>query len=96
MRIVVGPGYIENRIGGVSYRVSPNAFFQTNNSAAPILLQTVREFAGDISGKSVLDLYCGTGFFAIALGGACASMVGVELVDDAVIDAQTQSSIILR
>ncbi len=101
LHTISGNGYIEEEIGGFTYRISPNAFFQTNSYASPILLDTVKEFCGDVSDKHVLDLYCGTGFFSIALasqapspfegeggGRGVANIIGVELVEDAIVDAR--------
>src|SRR3989338_2201299 len=93
LRIIDGPGYVEETIDGVRYRISPNAFFQTNAYAAPMLLTTVREFAGDLEDKTLLDLYCGTGFFAVAMAGQAARTVGVEMVADAVNDARVNAAL---
>ena len=51
----------EGMVGGVSYLVSPTAFFQTNVGAAEQLVNLVLEEVG--AAKTVLDLYCGTGCF---------------------------------
>ncbi len=91
LRVIDGPGTIEESIEGVKFRISPNAFFQTNSYAAPMLLSTVREFAGDLSDKTLLDLYCGTGFFGIALAGEAKNTIGVELVADAIYDAKVNA-----
>lgn len=93
LRVIDGPGTIEESIEGVRFRISPNAFFQTNSSAAPMLLSTVREFAGDLSNKTLLDLYCGTGFFGIALAGEAKKTIGVELVADAINDAKVNAEL---
>ncbi|MEK7615010.1 MAG: 23S rRNA (uracil(1939)-C(5))-methyltransferase RlmD [Patescibacteria group bacterium] len=88
IRVLYGPGFIEERIDGINYRISPNAFFQTNSFASPLLLQTVRKFCSDLSNKTLLDLYCGTGFFSIALAKHAKSVIGVELSDEAIVDAK--------
>lgn len=88
IRVVRGRGWIEEDIGGHRYRISPNAFFQTNSSAAPLLLHTVKEFAGDLSQKTLLDLYCGTGFFAVALARDAKKTIGAEMVEEAIADAK--------
>lgn len=75
------------------YRISPNAFFQTNPHAAPLLLQVVSDFLGDLSGKTFLDLYCGTGFFSLALAGKAKKTIGIELVEDAIKDAQANAEL---
>ncbi len=101
--VISGPGYIEEEIGledpslpqdqKIRYRISPNAFFQTNPHAAPLLLQTVAEYLGDLSGKTFLDLYCGTGFFSLALAGKAEKTIGVELVEEAIKDAQANAEL---
>ena len=100
---ISGLGYIEETIGGTNYRISPNAFFQTNSYASHLLLDTVKTFCGDVSDKRVLDLYCGTGFFSIALasqslppakgGVGGGSVIGVELNAEAIEDAKINAKI---
>ena len=67
LETISGSGFIEEMISDCRFHITPNAFFQTNPYAAPLLLSTVAEFAGDLSNKTVLDLYCGSGFFGIGL-----------------------------
>lgn len=93
VRVLSGTGYIEERLDEVTYRISPNAFFQTNSFAAPLLLQTVREFCGDLSDKTLLDLYCGTGFFSIALASLAEKTFGVEMNVEAIADAKVNADI---
>lgn len=93
-RILHGPGYITEEISGIKYQISPNAFFQTNSFGAEVLQDTVFEFAGDIKDKHVLDLYCGTGFFALRAAKEGASQVtGVELIEEAIIDAKKNANL---
>lgn len=87
LETISGPGFIEEEINGIIYRISPHAFFQTNSYTAPLLLDTVCEFAGDLSDKVLLDLYCGTGFFATALAAKARQTSGVEISEAAVADA---------
>ncbi len=88
LETIHGDGVIHETIGGSTYRISPNAFFQTNPDGAELLLDTVDEFCGDLSVKTLLDLFCGTGFFSIALAGRAKKTIGVELVEDAIADAK--------
>lgn len=62
-----GDPWIREEVNGISYKITPNAFFQTNTVMAAKLQDTVRDFCGDLSGKTLLDLYCGSGFFSLAL-----------------------------
>lgn len=91
--VISGPGYLEEEIAETRYRISPNAFFQTNPHAAPLLLSVVSDFLGDLSGKKFLDLYCGTGFFSLALAGKAKETIGIELVEDAIRDAQANAEL---
>lgn len=93
LRVITGEGVIHEEVNGVRYRISPNAFFQTNSYAAPLLLDTVREFAGDLSDKTLLDLYCGTGFFAVAMAPTAKRTVGVEMVKEAIDDAKNNAAL---
>ena len=92
LKTISGSGSIEEEINGLRYRITPNAFFQTNPYAAPILLDTVREFVGDLTDKTLLDLYCGSGFFSIGLAREAKRTIGVELVADAIRDAEVNAT----
>lgn len=93
LHVMHGPGYIEEEINGLRFRITPNAFFQTNSAGAAVLMDTVREFAGDVCGKTVMDLYCGSGFFGVALAGEAAKTIGVEIVPEAIADARVNADL---
>lgn len=93
LKIISGPGFVEEEILGHRYRISPNAFFQTNPHGAALLLQTVEEFCGDLSGKTLLDLYCGSGFFSVALANRATRAIGVEMVQEAIDDARVNAQL---
>lgn len=88
-----GPGFIEEEVSGHRYRISPNAFFQTNPHGAALLLKTVEEFCGDLPGRTLLDLYCGSGFFSVALAPRASRTIGVEMVPEAVVDARVNAEL---
>lgn len=88
LKIISGNGSIQEEINGKKYKISPNAFFQTNPDGASVLQKTVENFCGDLSKKVLLDLYCGTGFFAISLADKAKQTIGVELSEDAIKDAK--------
>jgi len=93
VQTISGPGFIQERIESFVYRISPNAFFQTNPHGAKILLETVTAFCGDIHQKTLLDLYCGSGFFSIALAQKTQTCIGVEMSKEAIVDARINSEI---
>jgi tRNA (uracil-5-)-methyltransferase len=91
--VFTGTGTLIERIRDTDYRISPHAFFQTNSHAAPLLLDTVQEWAQAAGGKRLLDLYCGTGFFALALARSFNDVVGVELSEEAILDARHNAAL---
>jgi 23S rRNA (uracil1939-C5)-methyltransferase len=90
-RIFWGPGYIEEELNGLRFRISPQAFFQTNTAAAEGLYQTIIRLAGFTGMETVWDLYCGAGSIAISLASRVGRVVGFELVPEAVNDAYSNS-----
>lgn len=91
--VVFGPGYIEEYLGDMRFRISSGAFFQTNSNATRILLDQVSE-ACDLSGSEVVwDLYSGTGTMAIGLARAARKVIGFELLQAAVSNAQTNAGL---
>ena len=70
------------------FRISPDAFFQTNTLMAEKLYGAAGELAGLSGRERVLDLFSGIGTIAIALSTEARSVIGVELVPEAVRDAQ--------
>jgi 23S rRNA (uracil1939-C5)-methyltransferase len=75
---IAGNGHVRETVGGLSYRISPSAFFQTNAGAAAVLQQCVTK--GTEGARRVLDLYCGSGLFSLAL--ASTGAVRVAGIDD--------------
>ena len=87
-RVLYGPGYIEDQVGGLTFRLSPRAFFQTNTAAAERLYTMAVEAAGLTGTERIFDVYCGTGTIALLLAASSAEVVGCEVVSEAVADAR--------
>ena len=83
-----GPGYITDRIGEVSYRISPLSFYQVNPVQTRKLYETALEFAGLEGGETVWDLYCGIGTISLFLAQKARKVCGVEIVPQAIQDAR--------
>ncbi len=83
---IAGRNQVRETVGGMSYLVSPDAFFQTNVRAAAVLQKCVTEGVG--SAQRVLDLYCGSGLFGLPLAAAGARVLGIEENRQAVKDAE--------
>ncbi|MBW1956108.1 MAG: 23S rRNA (uracil(1939)-C(5))-methyltransferase RlmD [Deltaproteobacteria bacterium] len=84
---LAGPPRITDRLGPYVFRISANAFFQVNTPAAETLFSAVKRYAALTGKETVLDLYAGTGAIAITLSGRAGSVVGMEIVPEAVEDA---------
>lgn len=83
-----GPGYVIEQLGDYRFKISPKSFFQTNTRQAERLYSVVRDFAGLSGTETVYDLYCGTGSIGIYLSAGAARVVGVEVIGDAIRDAE--------
>lgn len=83
-----GRPYIEEKLGDLVFRVSPQSFFQVNTLQMEVLYDKVKEYT-QLSGKeTIFDLYCGTGTIALYLSPFARRVVGVESVGAAVEDAR--------
>jgi 23S rRNA (uracil1939-C5)-methyltransferase len=84
-----GRSHVREEVGGISYLISPTAFFQTNVEAARVLQGcVVRSMSG--AGR-ILDLYCGSGLFSLPLAAAGARVTGVEENRQAIADADANA-----
>ncbi len=92
LRHQAGDGWIEERLGDLTFRVSTFSFFQTNTRGAGVLYSVVRDFCELTGTETVLDAYCGTGTIGIFVSPGAEKVVGIELVRDAVWDARANAA----
>jgi len=86
-KAVKGPAFLEEELSGLRFRISPDAFFQTNTEMAEVLYGAAAELTGLTGREKVLDLFCGIGTIALVLALDSAEVWGVELIEEAVADA---------
>jgi 23S rRNA (uracil1939-C5)-methyltransferase len=79
-----GDEAIEEEIGGLRFRVRPNAFLQTNTEMAEQLYAVAREFAGLTGGETVYDLYCGIGTIGLSMATDALTVWGIEISEESV------------
>jgi len=79
-----GEEAIEERIGGLTFRVRPNAFLQTNSEMAERLYEIARDFAQLTGGETVYDLYCGIGTIGLSLAAKALTVWGIEISEESV------------
>jgi len=86
--LLSGREYITDKIGDVSYRISPLSFYQVNPVQTKCIYDTVKEYAG-LTGEEVLwDIYCGTGTIGLYLAEGAKQLYGVEIIPEAIADAK--------
>ncbi len=88
MELVHGPGYLIESLGDVQYKIGPKSFFQTNTKQAYRLYSEAVNLAQLKPTDKVFDLYCGIGSIGLFVAKSCASVVGIELVKEAIEDAK--------
>ena len=82
-----GRDHIRERIGGLTFQISANSFFQTNTAQAERLFELALEAAALEGSETAIDLYSGTGAISLMLARRCRWVYGVELAQAAVDDA---------
>ena len=83
-----GPGYIEDTLCGLNFRLSPRSFYQVNHHQAQRLYEAAISQAEITKNDTVLDLYCGVGTITLAMASAAGKVIGVEVIPQAVEDAR--------
>ena len=83
-----GPGYIEDTLCGLVFRLSPRSFYQVNHHQAQRLYDAAITQAGITKEDTVLDLYCGVGTITLAMAKAAGFVYGIEVIPQAVEDAK--------
>ena len=78
---------------GYRFRVSPKAFFQVNPQQTERLYGIVREFAALSGRERVLDAYCGAGTISLTLSKEASSVLGIEIVPEAVENAKDNAEL---
>jgi 23S rRNA (uracil1939-C5)-methyltransferase len=79
-----GEDAIEEEIGGLRFRVRPNAFLQTNTEMAERLYAIARDLAALEGGETVYDLYCGIGTIGLSMAASALTVWGIEISEESV------------
>ena len=83
-KILYGRDYYNEEILGLKFKVNAFAFFQTNIDAVERLYSDVLKVVPDVSGKTVYDLYCGTGTISQLMAHAAKDVYGIDIVQDSI------------
>lgn len=86
-RVLYGQDYFYEKLLGMEFKITPFSFFQPNSRAAEVLYSMVRDYLGDMEGKTLYDLFSGTGTIGQILSPVAEKVIGVEIVEEAVVAA---------
>lgn len=86
-RTIYGSDHITDSLCGLQFKISPFSFWQINRKQAEKLYGKAKEYANLKSDEILLDLYCGTGTIGLTMADSCKQLIGAEIVEDAVKDA---------
>ena len=92
-RILFGNDYFYEEILGLKFKITPFSFFQTNSLGAEVLYSLARSYIGDTKDMTIFDLYSGTGTIAQILAPVARRVIGVEIVEEAVIAARENAAL---
>ncbi len=92
-KLLYGRDYYNEEILGLKFRVKAFAFFQTNIDAVERLYSDVLKVVPDVSGKTVYDLYCGTGTISQLMASQAKDVYGIDIVEDSIIAARSNTEL---
>ena len=87
-KTLYGPGYIEDVLLGLRFRISPGSFYQVNSAQTQVLYKKAIQAAGLTGTETVIDAYCGIGTIGMCMHAKAGRVVGIELNEQAVRDAK--------
>lgn len=92
-KILYGRDYYNEEILGLRFKVKAFAFFQTNIDAVERLYSDVLKVVPDVSGKTVYDLYCGTGTISQLMASKAKDVYGIDIVEDSIEAARSNTEL---
>ena len=92
-KVIYGNGYIEDILGDFKFKISPLSFYQVNPVQAERLYNIALENTGITKNDIVFDLYCGIGTISIFASKYAKKVYGIEIVKQAIEDANENAKI---
>ena len=86
-----GPGFIKDQLCGLTFRISPDSFYQVNPVQTKVLYETAISYAQLTGKETVMDAYCGIGTIGLSAAAKAGHVIGVELNGNAVRDARNNA-----
>ncbi len=90
---IITNSYITSYIGDKKFHIRYDSFFQVNDEMVTYLYEEVKKIIKNLNSKNVLDLYCGVGTIGIYISSLVESVLGVEVIESAIISANENKKI---
>lgn len=90
---IYGSGYIYDKLGNYTFKISPLSFYQINPIQTEKLYNLALQAASLTGKETVFDLYCGIGTIGIYMANKAKKVYGIEIVEDAIKDAKENCKI---
>ena len=91
-RTLFGRDTLEDVLCGLTFDLSPAAFFQVNPEQTEVLYQTALDFAQLTPETRLCDVYCGAGTISLMMARRCREVLGIEIVPQAIENAKANAS----
>lgn len=86
---IFGSDFLVDKIDDYKFKISYNSFFQVNPYICKELFKIVKDYTKDAN--NLIDLYSGVGTLSIVAKENASSVLGVEIIDNAAINAKTNA-----
>ncbi len=90
--LISGDAALTDELGGLTFQLAPQTFFQVNPLQTETLYKTALDYAGLTGHELVVDAYCGAGAIALFIAKQAGSVIGIEIVPEAVRDAKENAA----
>lgn len=90
--IVWGKKMISESVRGISFSLSPRAFYQLNPDQTEVLYQEVATALEGSGAQTIIDAYCGVGTIGLSLSNMVTQIRGVDVISEAIADARKSAS----
>ena len=93
--LIYGDQYVHEKLMGLLFQISADAFFQVNSTGTEILYNIVKDWciesAKELKTPVVLDVCCGTGTIGLSIANHVNKVIGIEMIENAVKDARVNA-----
>ncbi len=90
---LAGRDYLMDQLAGLKFRISARSFYQVNPLQTEVLYQKVLDHAALTGRETVIDAYCGIGTISLFLARQAKQVIGIEIVEAAIVDAKRNAAL---